>query len=476
MGKFINTNYTDTIDSLVNSFKQKLDNPYYMHSDKKATIVTYYKQNIEASTLDEALQIAENQLGDNSPIRYNKINNFYLYGISTIETQLEDTDFGIASSTIEGEAIILPHTIIPIPGDYFEINYLENPYIFKILEVTQDTLENGNNLFKLQYKYDKSTNEIIMKQVIQDYDMIVNNVGTDYKVIIKSSEKDYIINLENMLETLKKYYKYLFYNDRVETFIFRHLDANFYDPYVIEFIIRNKLMDGSGEFMNVQHQVSLPTTFPIDYNNSFFRSIELRDKETMNKVLWANGTLVSQPLSTLYMRKEDYFMLKHTDVPSTPLDNTIDIFPLELFDSILYGYTTSHPSLNNLIVKYFNKEVFTGTDIDYFDDFDYLPSIELFYYIPILILAIEGFIKDILKGTLRVPRVDIGIEPEVVTYGVVVVKSFSDAIYAYFVGELSNNTWVINRYNKNNEMKHAITTTEPLILEDCQILSYTTPE
>ena len=54
MGKFSDTRYVNTIDSLVNATKSKLENPYYQFADKKPTKVTYYSQNIEKSTLDES--------------------------------------------------------------------------------------------------------------------------------------------------------------------------------------------------------------------------------------------------------------------------------------------------------------------------------------------------------------------------------------------------------------------------------------
>ena len=54
MGKFINTEHRDNIDSLVVGLKDILKNPYYKWNDKSGTAVTYFNQNKEASTLDES--------------------------------------------------------------------------------------------------------------------------------------------------------------------------------------------------------------------------------------------------------------------------------------------------------------------------------------------------------------------------------------------------------------------------------------
>ena len=97
--------------SLVESYKDRLKNPYYTQTDKKATIVTYYNINKAKSTLDEGLKIEYSRLGKDSPLRFNRIHNFFIYGLERISTQLESGDFGIVASDIEGEAIILPNTI-----------------------------------------------------------------------------------------------------------------------------------------------------------------------------------------------------------------------------------------------------------------------------------------------------------------------------------------------------------------------------
>ena len=103
MGKFTDTKYTNTIDSLVSATKSKINNPYYIFSDKKPTKVTYYSQNIEKSTLDEASGLYEAHLGGQSPFKYNKISDFIIYGIEKIATDYDLNDNnGIEANDITG--------------------------------------------------------------------------------------------------------------------------------------------------------------------------------------------------------------------------------------------------------------------------------------------------------------------------------------------------------------------------------------
>ena len=52
---FTNTKYSDTITSLTDTGKKLIEQNLFLKStDKKPTKVTYYKQNLEQTTTDEA--------------------------------------------------------------------------------------------------------------------------------------------------------------------------------------------------------------------------------------------------------------------------------------------------------------------------------------------------------------------------------------------------------------------------------------
>ena len=120
-GKFINTEHRDNIDSLVVGLKDIMKNPYYKWSDKSGTAVIYFNQNKEATTLDESSKLYYADMGLNSPIKYNMIEDMMLYGIEQIAISMDNGDFGAQANDIDGEAIVLPNTIIPYVGDYFKI-------------------------------------------------------------------------------------------------------------------------------------------------------------------------------------------------------------------------------------------------------------------------------------------------------------------------------------------------------------------
>lgn len=338
-GKFLNTQRKDTINNVVEGFKERIKNPYYLHNDKSATIVNYYSINKDKSTLDDGLQLEYSQSVGKSPFRYNLIKNFYLYGgISQLSLSLDNSDMGLTSSDLEGTTVVLPNTIKPIPGDYFSILYLDVPHLFEITSVNVDTMENGANFYEIEFRYSERHTRHVDKLVVEEFEFILDNANTELKPIIKSTTYDYIKDIDNVCTGLKNYFIELFYSSRVQAFCVNDLNTRLYDPFLIEFIIRNRLLEGSGNFTLVDQAISLPRTFSIDYDRTFFRNLELQEIINADRVLIkAYGDFINQPLSLMTSNKEDYFRVIHCkDNPNT-LNDVFDIFDKNLINRIVLG-------------------------------------------------------------------------------------------------------------------------------------------
>ena len=398
MSKFINTEYKDTLNSIVDGFKEILKNPYYLYTDKKATIVTYYNRNVTRSTLDEGSFIEYSALGGNSPARYNKITDAYLYGIDRISIDLENDDYGAEASSIEGEAIVLPNTFIPYAGDYFSIPYANKNILFKVIGITPDTLDNGANIYKLQYKLDQTDyeEERIGKQVVKHFKMIVNNVGTNFKAVIEANDYEFIEELQDITNTLKEYYKSLFFKDKIQTFVFSINDDNFYDPYMIEFIMRHKILHGE-KYTYVEHQTKPSLMFPIEYDKTFFKALELGStKGFVNASV--KGVYINDPNSLLSTRYEDYFELTYAT-------NNLVGYPISIIDDeVLYNINNnikydknSDKLAYNILIMYFNNEPFDTSILDYIENIEYQASRGLFYLRPAVIFILENYITKVLK-------------------------------------------------------------------------------
>lgn len=401
MGKLLNKTYVRTIDSIINKTIDNLHNPYYRFSDKPPTTVTYYNINVQESTLDEGTGTAYSYTsGSTSPLRYNKIKDFIIYGIDRIQVQIESGDFGAESDAIEGEAIILPNTIKPFPQDYFCINHIGKEYIFKITNVSLDTLPDGVNTYKINYRLSVSEETGIDHIVAKEFTMVANNLGTNLAVVIEDSDYDFCARLEKINDFLKSIYRALFYSDKTQTFVFTYNDKNFYDPYCLEFIIRHRLMDTPElPYLHIEQQLYCGTMFPIEYTKTMFYSVENKSKISDINNPAMEATLITDQTSLLSKFIEAYYVVHFHKMGAR--------YPVPTFDDDIYTrikdkefYKSDSPEyFKNILIMYFNNMDFDQQILDTYEhlDFDRIPANELFYFIPVAIYIFERAATDTMK-------------------------------------------------------------------------------
>ena len=400
MGNFINTNYNKTIDNLVEGAKSRLNNPFYIYGDRKPTIVTYYNINHNASTIDKGSSTLYDDIGQNSSLRFNKIENFHLYGIEKINVNLDVGEYGL-ESPIEGEALILPNTIVPVPGDMFIINHvIDKPYLFMVTGIGIDTLYTGANFYKISYKLTRTDMDALTSletvQTIKRFTYKAGNVGTTLTPLIESNQAELIDKIEDNIDTLLNYYMNLFYKNSVQNFILEYQHMYLYDPYLIEFMIRNKLFALSGNnYFHVEQAVYIGDTFALEYDHSIFKDIEIKKSNMrLNSVY---PVPVDDPNSLLVDRLESYYKLSNK-VMYKDYDNPINWLDMDLLDRVINNELYDEDSnlyYRNLLIIYMNNKEFDITDkiMNSIMDIEFNYTKELFYMIPILVFILKSYVN-----------------------------------------------------------------------------------
>lgn len=401
MGTFANTKrFENTVVSLTDGMKDRLNNPYYAFTDKKPIIVDYYNRHIHKSTLDESSRLQEELIGNKSPARYNLIKSASIFGNGIrIEQSLDIGPVGLESSPIELEFYILPDTFIPYQEDFLIIPHSGKEHLFKVTQVTPDTLENGANFYKINVKYwTELSIADINKQVVEDYEMVVNYVGTGYKSVIKSSEYELIERLDDILIRLFKYYNDLFFREKVQCYVcFKHTGAYFYDPYLFEFIIKNNVFTNAGSYVYIGQPIELSQTFGFRYDKTFFRALEEADLKYF-KSHSTYAKRITQPFTLFMSRPEEYYYIDY-ESPGF-YDEQMSIIDPDLIMAIKENKLFELDNIKafyNIIIKYFNDSKITMCDIDTFEDLNNLDSENLYYAIPMVMYIIEKNIKNMLK-------------------------------------------------------------------------------
>ena len=321
---------------------------------------------------------------------------------------LQRGEFG-PESPIEGEAIILPNTIIPCVDDYFMITYLrDNTLLFRVNSCSPDTLESGANFYKIKYNLETSSERsygfLNGKLLVNEFEYMPGNVGTNLSPVLLSSDAQLLDRVRDAYTMLKSFYINLFYKGNIQTFVYSYLGMFIYDPYLIEFLIRNGIFSESDDFyLYISQAVHKPDTFAIEYSRTLFRDIENVDHK-----LHLNSCYpvpVHDPNSLLVDRMEEYWEL------SINLRNIFNADPInwidmDLFDRIVNNrpYTEDKKDFyKNIIINYMNKTAdpfnLNIEDLESLEAKDYYFTKDLYYEIPMILFMLRSYINGLQSNS-----------------------------------------------------------------------------
>lgn len=405
MGKMLNTTYRDTVEDVTGIYNTLIDNPLYQFNDKKPTLCTYYNINKDFSSLDPGSKLQMDNIGSDSPIRYNRIYDLMLYGFNRIELQMNNDDFGLEAEKIEGECYILPNTIIPTEGDYFEVSHIkDSTWLFMVKDVQKDTLDNGSNVYKINYKLEYLNNIDIQNKIVYNFRYLDVREGTNIAKIVRCEDYDIAKLMDEKAVMLKGYFQELFYNKKVQTFIYSDLtEFRVYDPFMIEFLIRNGILDnGEDSYIYVTHQIPTVATFSIDYDKTFFRVFEKNEKDRLlGSNRYASMEEIKAYGTTFAGVFENYYKADYNKRPGY----AIECFCEELSHKIVENRLETDDSnkdrktlkWQNILIRYFNNTTITTDELNAIDEMDFTTSKDAFYIIPLLIFCLERAIEKALK-------------------------------------------------------------------------------
>ena len=416
----LNVSHSNMTQSVIDLQSDLLKNPYYLFNDKKGLPVDYYNLNKDKTTLDPGLKIAYADHGHESPLRFNLIHDFYLYGIDRVALNLEHGEIGVGASEISGDCIILPNTITPYPGDCFVIKMLKQRYQFQVTSATIDTFDNGSNFWRIEYTLDHLDDEGLKNLVVNEYNFVTGNIGTEFSPILLKSKFDIAKILDDADMNLKKLFKGLYFNNKVQTYVFVYLyrvcqnnmnSDYFYDPYMMEFIIRHDLLANTSDNYNfIDHKTHLRPEFPIKYNRSIWKVLETREKNDLPSCRYtSSASYINDPSTIFGTRYEDYFELTYNapDPVAEMFAPAINIIDPQVIGHILEDQLFDYDSIfgkYNLLIKYFNFHDDIGAE-------DIIPlerivetenNLENYFLLPMLIFIIEFYIKNMMA---RVPEI-----------------------------------------------------------------------
>lgn len=388
------------VDENVFRFEDRIKSATSRFIDTTPTFTQYFHINVDESTTDEGFVDVAAIIGRNSPIRYNKIENFPLYGIEQIVLQLQDTEEGLDSG-YEGEAVILPGTVKPVQNDFFIIPILQDDYLFRVTDIQYDSVMNDNYYrisFKLEYIDHEKINEL-ENQKLDDYVCVLENIGTEDSCIINKAVFTKIEKINEMYHNMVEFFISMFYNDRHNVLMGDLEYGRFlYDPLQTEFINKHKLFTEnraitSYYFTNQYNDKKRQ----YKYNKSIYKMLELQDIRLLNTFGYVTRPGITIHESSFYTWHDK--MVDVMDIPDVVPLNAQHIFSEDFVIAIRTNAPTDSAHAE-LIKRFIRKENIKIDDIPLNLDEELLylnSSLEVFFFTPIIMYIIRRVIKNGLR-------------------------------------------------------------------------------
>lgn len=396
------------IESNILKFDERLSSPVVRFIDQTPSFVTYYHINNDESTSDEGFGDAETIVGKKSPIKFQRIDKLPVYGIEQIVVQLEDQEEGL-DIEYDGEGIVAPNSVKPLPNDYFVIPYVGENYIFRVTAITLDNIRADNFYkfsFKLEYN-DAEKRHDLENQVHDKYTCIMSNIGTENKCIIQQDFKERLDQIDAMYSDMVSLYLSIFLNERYNCLLSDFYEGSqIFDPFMSEFINAHNLFNkkNSTKTIYIETQFNDPKR-KLKYERSIYRFVERRDINLIKPFFYSVFRGMNNR-ETLFYRWLDE-NIKIIDIPA--------VIDEEHCYRILSDVSVESCRLNAVPkTKYmalFQKFV-RGEHVDIYDIDLHLndeliqldANLEMFFMTPILLYIIKEVIAEFHKTGIANPK------------------------------------------------------------------------
>ena len=398
-------------------YEERVHSPLRRFNDKTFTPTRYWHIKGNETTVDAGWGDTGGIANENSSIKYVMIENLPIGGIEPILPQLQSGDNGL-DTTFEAEGVTMDGTIRPFENDFFMINYLKSPWLFRVTSVEYDNL-GSDSIYKIQYVLEYINNERVeqlMRQTVGEYTFVIDNIGTDQQCIIEKSDMERINKVNSMYDVMMGTYKNLYYNERYNCFLGDFGNGRrIYDPLQSEFINRHRLFTQKNQIdgLVLTDQFKDPQR-DLKYQKSIYRCIELRRMRYLNRFRYSVFDGYQNP-QTAFAHWVDTSVVI-LDIPRLPdnINPVLDkgayyILSDEFVDSVKMNMEMPSPQAN-LVRRYLRGEELTVSDIslsmydDLLDAFD--ANLEMFFLTPVLMYIIRDVIKTRMAKERRTDTVE----------------------------------------------------------------------
>lgn len=223
MATLFNTEKSQFVNKVIETYTENRVGQYSKYLDTDPIFVTYYSINQANSRADLGTDAVYSVLGENSPIRYNRIQNLPIYFKGGLDPQTNFED-GMVSNELElSDITFLPNTIVPRPYDHFVLNLPNMVKVLFRINSYKDITIQSNDFYSSDahaIEYGEGCTSLIDKQVVEDYTCVFENIGTQNSCFILSNQISDAEALKNLVNEIGDMYNSIYYNEDSGSYIF----------------------------------------------------------------------------------------------------------------------------------------------------------------------------------------------------------------------------------------------------------------
>lgn len=279
--------------------------------NKNPLFVTYYVVNQAQSRTDTGTGAAYEEIGPNSPIRYNKVLQLPVFNIPELRPDVVNDEGGYDIEMDLTDLAFISGTIRPKPGDYMRIDIPRvKPLLYRCNAYRHNTIQ-SNDYYQADFDLIDINQDYLVKienQVEEVYTCKFENIGTNQKVLVTEAEQRELDDLQAIIDDLIQFYNDAFYNADVDGFVLYSGNP----PYNTQWYVDNYLtrfINESQIFVNENSDITtvlpylelLPLNFDILYRRTVWYAVLKRSNEYASPYVYAWNRQIQKRTSPLLM-------------------------------------------------------------------------------------------------------------------------------------------------------------------------------
>lgn len=412
MAKILSVETSPYYEKQIEIYAKNKVGQFSKYLDKTPTFVEYYHINRVLSRADIGSQSVKAEVGPNSPIRYNKIKEFPLYGLSELKPDLNYDENGLDVDLDLSGLIILPGTIHPTPGDFFYFKFpgMDIGILWRVTSKEFNTVQ-SNDFYQIDAEIyatakptDKtSTYRQLQKQVVEEYTCIFENVGTNDACIVKNDQFTQAQYLGTYITNLMNSYYEVFYNRDVGTFVglgrWNETPTYLYDIFLIRFMKEVDLWevgDGTERVVALTYDDIPPVNFDSQYRKTLWYALQKKSASSMAPYQYYYTYECTKKCSPLLMYSDRYCESIHLNLYGKIDDylsrriigKTREYFTTDLTSGIKNGGLKIQDERNKLIYDYITSNSIT-INLGMLEDMEFDMTSDDYIYGPALIYVLK---------------------------------------------------------------------------------------